>query len=71
VGITVAKNARFHLTDDGRLEVYAAKLATSLNILLKTYENGEYRFKQGEEAVFKVPKKQDLYDQVIKLLGVK
>ena len=44
----------FWLTHDGRLEVYNAKLATKLNRFLKTYQLGRYKFRKGEEAIFRL-----------------
>jgi hypothetical protein len=50
--------SRFRLTEDGRLEVYDARLATRLNRVLRRYDAGTYAFKRGEEAVFQVPSDQ-------------
>lgn len=55
---TILHNAKCWFTADGRLEVYHHELATKLNKHFKTYDNGNYRFKRGEEAVFKVPSNQ-------------
>lgn len=46
--------AKFWLTSDGRLEVYDFRLATKIEKELKRY--GGYRFKVGEEAVFRLTK---------------
>jgi hypothetical protein len=50
--------ARFRLTEDGRLEVYDARLATRLNRALRRYEDGAYTFKRGEEAVYNLTPEQ-------------
>jgi hypothetical protein len=52
---SILHNSKCWFTADGRLEVYDHKLATKLNKHFQRYENGDYRFKEGEEAVFMVP----------------
>ncbi len=51
---TILHNTKVWLTTDGRLEVYDPKLATRINRYVKSYANGKYTFKPGEEAVFKL-----------------
>lgn len=55
---TILHNNRCCFTSDGRLEVYYNRLATRLNRYFKSYDDGRYTFKAGEEAIFKVPKEQ-------------
>lgn len=52
---TVLHNQKVWFTSDGRLEVYSHRLAARLNKYFKHYDNGDYIFQLGEEAVFKVP----------------
>lgn len=62
--------AKFRLFSDGELWVYDHRRATKLNKLLKTYEKGEYSFKAGEEARFKLS--QNAYiGAVQRILGIK
>lgn len=51
----ILANKRVLFTDDGRLEVFAPKLATKLNRFLKKYDNGNYMFQPGEECFFNIP----------------
>lgn len=51
---TILHNDKVWLTADGRLEVYDSRLATRINRYLKTYDNGLYTFRSGEEAVYKL-----------------
>ena len=59
--------SKFWLTGK-RLEVYDSKLATRINKKLLTYDNGRYRFKVGEEALFSVSLENAAV--VYKLLGL-
>lgn len=52
---TILHNAKCWFTTDGRLEVYNHTLANTLNKYFRKYDDGAYRFKAGEEAVFLVP----------------
>lgn len=51
---TVLHTIDIWATADGRIEIYNYKLATKVNRHLKSYDNGTYRFKRGEEGLFKV-----------------
>lgn len=51
---SVLHTSKCHFTSDGRLEVYAARLATKLNKFFKKYDNGDYVFSEGEEGVYDV-----------------
>ena len=51
---TLLHNKKVLLTSDGRLEVYNHRLATKLNKHFKEYDDGKYRFRAGEEAVFQI-----------------
>lgn len=55
---TILHNENVWFTDDGRLEIYNSRLATKINKYLKTYDNGNYVFSDGEEACFRVPSDQ-------------
>lgn len=57
---------RFHLTLDGRLEVYDNRLATRINRFLKVYDKGQYSFKEGEEAVFRLKDVSVMHSYLIK-----
>jgi hypothetical protein len=61
---TILHNSKCHFTTDGRLEVYYNRLGTRLNRYFKRYDDGRYTFKEGEEAIFKVPK--DQFDYILK-----
>jgi alpha-amylase/alpha-mannosidase (GH57 family) len=51
----------------GKLWVLNSRLCNVINKILKTYENGEYFFLAGEEAVFKVP--QDQLNEVLEAIN--
>lgn len=52
---TILHTTKLCFTTDGRLEVYDHKLATKFNKIFKKWNDGKYKFKEGEEAFFKVP----------------
>lgn len=52
---TILHNTKLCFTTDGRLEVYDHKLATKFNKIFKKWNDGKCKFKEGEEAFFKVP----------------
>jgi hypothetical protein len=49
---TVFRHRNVWINDSGRVEVYCYKLAKKINKELRRYEDGNYSFKPGEEAIF-------------------
>ena len=50
--LLINKKACVH--DSGRVEIYDYKLASKINKKLMHYDNGDYKFKEGDEALFQV-----------------
>ena len=57
---------RFHLTKCGLLAVYDYQLCRRINRYLKTYDDGHYVFRPGEEALFRLNVgRQDQYKHIL------
>ena len=60
-------NKKCKLYRDGRFEVFDKTLQQKFNKMFKTYADGSYSFKEGEEAVFWVGKDLPFLDRQIEL----